>query len=232
MCGRFSQFSHLEILREYFDIDEIESDLPPRYNIHPENQIAVIALIEGEKHLRPMRWGLIPFWSKKPKMEYSTINARGETLDVRPTFRHSFKTRRCVIPVDGFYEWKGPRGIKTPYYFQSKNNQPLALAGLYDIWKSDDQMIHSATIATSCANDLVMSIHDRMPVILSKGEQQTWLNIDAEDLDAVRKLMTPYRGKDLETYAVSTYVNSPANEGPKCIERVPTLLDYFNSSNE
>ena len=227
MCGRFSQFSHLDVLREYFDIDDIEVDFPPRYNIHPENEIAVINEIGGKRILKPMKWGLIPFWSKKPRMEYSTINARGETLEVRPTFRHSFKTRRCLIPVDGFYEWKGPRGIKTPYYFQSTLRQPLAFAGLYDIWRSEDQTIQSAAIVTTCANELVMEIHDRMPLILNREEQKIWLDNESEDLATIRGLMTPYRGKDLETYAVSTYVNNPSNEGPQCIEQIPSLLDFF-----
>ena len=160
-------------------------------------------------------------------MKYSTINARAETLEARPTFRHSFKTRRCLIPVDGFYEWKGPRGIKTPYYFHSKEDRPIAFAGLYDVWRSEDQVLHSATIVTTCANDLVMPIHDRMPLILNKKEQKIWLNNETEDLDSIRELMKPYRGDDLETYAVSTYVNDPSNDGPRCIEPVPSLLDYF-----
>ena len=227
MCGRFSQFSHLEVLRKYFIIDNSDYDLPARYNISPENQIGVIVEVEGKRILRTMKWGLLPFWSKKPKMEYSTINARGETLEVRPTFRHSFKTRRCIIPVDGFYEWKGPRGIKTPYYFHSKNDEPLAFAGLFDIWKSEEQTINSTAIVTTCANDLVMKIHDRMPLILNDKEQDLWLNNETEDLDAIRALMTPYHGDNLDTYAVSTYVNDPSNEGSKCIEPIPSLLDYF-----
>jgi len=214
-------------LREYFTIDDVELDLPPRYNISPENQIGVIVEVEGKRHFQTMKWGLIPFWSKKPTMEYSTINARGETLEVRPTFRHSFKNRRCIIPVDGFYEWKGPRGIKTPYYFHSKNNDPLAFAGLFDIWRSEEQTINSTAIVTTCANDLVMKIHDRMPLILNKTEQELWLNNRTEDLDSIRELMRPYRGDDLETYAVSTYVNDPSNEGSRCIESIPSLLDYF-----
>ncbi len=227
MCGRFSQFSHLEVLREYFTIDDFNFDLAPSYNVSPEDQIAVIVETEGRRILQTMKWGLIPFWSKTSKMEYSTINARGETLEVRPTFRYSFKNRRCIIPVDGFYEWKGPRGIKTPYYFHSKNNEPLAFAGLFDIWKSEEQTINSTTIVTTCANDLVMKIHDRMPLILNKSEQELWLNNNTEDLDSIRELMTPYRGDDLESYAVSTYVNDPSNEGSQCIEPIPSLLDYF-----
>jgi putative SOS response-associated peptidase YedK len=230
MCGRFSQFSHLDILRKYFDIDEVEVEFPSRYNIHPENQIAVIIERDEKRVLRGMKWGLIPFWSKKPTMEYSTINARGETLETRPTFRHSFKNRRCVIPVDGFYEWKGPRGIKAPYYFLSVNDNPLAFAGLYDIWRSEEQTIHSATIVTTCANDLVIPIHDRMPVILTKEQQAIWLDHSGDNLDTIRELMKPYRGDDLASYPVSTYVNSPSNKGPRCIERVPSLLDYFDSN--
>lgn len=230
MCGRFSLFSHIELLREYLGIESEDIDIIPRYNINPDDQIAVIIENNG-KRLTQMQWGIIPFWSKKPKMEYSTINARAETLDARPTFRHSFKTKRCIIPVDGFYEWKGPRGIKTPYYFHSKNNEPLAFAGLFDIWRSEEQTIHSTAIVTSCANDLVIPIHDRMPVILNKNEQSIWLDTSTEDLDLVRAIMKPYRGKDLESYVVSTYVNDPAHEGPKCIERAPTLLDYFDSNH-
>ena len=227
MCGRFSQFSHLEVLREYFAIDNCEIDLPPRYNVSPENQVEVVVEAEGKRVLRTMKWGLIPFWSKTPSMEYSTINARGETLETRPTFRYSFKNRRCIIPVDGFYEWQGPRGIKTPYYFRSKNKIPLAFAGLFDIWRSEEQTINSTTIVKTCANDLVMKIHERMPLILNHKEQDLWLNNDTEDLDSIRGLMMPYRGNDLETYAVSTYVNDPSNEGARCIEPIPSLLDYL-----
>jgi putative SOS response-associated peptidase YedK len=222
MCGRFGLFSPAEIIVAKFGIKETTIELAPRYNVAPEQDIAVIIQNDARK-LVEMRWGLIPFWTKEPALDLSTINARAETLELKPTYRHSFKNRRCLIPVDGFYEWKGKAGTKTPYFIRLKSQEPFAFAGLYDLWESPTaEVIASATIVTTTPNELLSWIHNRMPVILSDNEYETWLSKENVDPSLLKSLLDPFPSAAMQAYEVSTYVNSPSNEGPKCIKEETT----------
>ncbi|MFY9628163.1 MAG: SOS response-associated peptidase [Methylocystis sp.] len=178
MCGRFSQnYSWTEIQRLANLIGE-PRNLRPRYNIAPTSEIDVICALAEGRALRPMRWGLVPSWWKKPLNELpSTFNARAETIAEKPMFRSAFKTRRCVIPVSGFYEWTGEKGAKTPHYFSASCDEPLALAGLWEHWDdpvSGDELL-SATIIVGEASDWMRRYHDRMPVILDWSNVGDWL---------------------------------------------------------
>lgn len=218
MCGRFGLFSPAEILVAKFDMKQVIADLKPRYNVAPEQDIAVIIENDG-RNLVDMRWGLIPFWTKEPASDFSTINARAETIEIKPTYRNSFKNRRCLIPADGFYEWKGKVGSKTPYFIRLKSREPFAFAGLYDLWESPiAEVISSATIVTTGPNELLSPIHNRMPVILSVEEYDTWLTKEKVDPSLLKAMLNPYPSDDMESYGVSTYVNSPFNEGSRCID--------------
>lgn len=229
MCGRFALFSHMKALAERFGVKRVEFDPGPRYNISPDEEISVTVSEDRSRKIVGMKWGLIPFWAKEPKTEYSTINARAETLAARPTFRHAFEKRRCLIPVDGFFEWSGRSGLKTPHFIRRPDRQPFAFAGLYDVWRSkeDDKTVLSATIVTTTPNAVLWPIHDRMPVILDRDEEETWLSTDTEDVDQLRSLMDPAPDEELEAIVVSTYVNKPSNKGSQCIAPVTTLDEWL-----
>ena len=217
MCGRYVLYSPIEVLIARFGIKQATFGLTPRYNIAPEQEIPVI-IQSDEMRLVGMRWGLIPFWTKQPSSDYSTINARAETLELKPTYRHSFRNRRCLIPSDGFYEWKGTAGRKTPYFIRLRSQEPFAFAGLYDIWEPPEGMtVTSAAIVTTTPNELLSKIHNRMPVILSPEEQATWLDRENNDPSVLRAMLDPYPSEEMEVYRVSTYVNTPSNEGPTSI---------------
>ncbi|RDE14783.1 MAG: hypothetical protein C4K47_03630 [Candidatus Thorarchaeota archaeon] len=218
MCGRFGLFSPAGILVAKFGIGQVMAELKPRYNVAPEQEIAVIIQNDVRK-LVEMRWGLIPFWTKEPASDFSTINARAETIEVKPTYRHSFKNRRCLIPTDGFYEWKGKVGNKTPYFVRLKSREPFAFAGLYDLWESPTAEVNaSATIVTTVPNELLSKIHNRMPVILSRDEYDMWLTKEKVDSSVLKALLDSYPSIDMEVFSVSSFVNNPSNEGPRCIE--------------
>ena len=217
MCGRFSFFSPAEVLAAKFGVAEVAAELTPRYNVAPEQDIAVV-IQDDVRRLVDMRWGLIPFWTKRPSSDLSTINARAETLEIKPTYRHSFKNRRCLIPADGFYEWKGTAGKKAPYFIRLKSHEPFAFAGLYDLWESPtSEVISSATIITTTPNELLSPIHNRMPVILSDSEFELWLSKEKADVSVLKALLDPFPTEEMEAYRVSTYVNNPSNEGERCL---------------
>jgi putative SOS response-associated peptidase YedK len=218
VCGRFGLFSPAEILVAKFGINQVIAELTPRYNVAPQHDIAVIIENNG-RNLVDMRWGLIPFWTKEPSNGLSTINARSETLDLKPTYRNSFRNRRCLIPADGFFEWAGKAGSRTPYFIRLKSREPFAFAGLYDLWESPTaEVIASATIVTTQPNELLSGIHNRMPVILSSEEYGTWLSKDKVESLLLKAMLDPFPSAEMEAYSVSSFVNSPSNEGPRCIE--------------
>jgi putative SOS response-associated peptidase YedK len=178
MCGRFTQHLSWEELHRLADLIGHPRNLPPRYNIAPTTRIEVIRPAAGGSELVPMRWGLLPSWWKKPLSELpSTFNARVETVGERPMFRSAFKSRRCIIPASGFYEWTGAKGAKTPHYFSSPTGEPLAFAGLWETWRDpeSDAKIDSATIIVGPANDWMSRFHDRMPVILDWRDTSAWM---------------------------------------------------------
>jgi len=220
MCGRYTLTAPAEVLTEIFDVRE-SVELTPRYNIAPTQEVAVVGLNhDGDRTLGLMRWGLIPSWAKDPSIGNRLINARSETAAVKPSFRSSFKKRRCLIPADGFFEWKKLAKGKQPYYLRMKEHRPFAIAGLWSRWhKGEGEPIVSCTLLTTAPNELTGQVHDRMPVILPAEAYAPWLSqdTDPEDLQA---LCTAYPADEMETYPVSTLVNSPRNDLAQTIEPI------------
>ncbi len=214
MCGRYS-LTKAEELSSFFEIDE-RPEILPRYNIAPTQDALVVRQDRmGRRRLIRMMWGLVPHWAKQPQPGRH-INARSETAAVRPAFRDPFRWRRCLVPADGFYEWKHQNGRKQPYHFRLPDGGLFAFAGLWDRWKDRAKTLHSFTILTTDANQVVRPIHDRMPVILPPRAYPLWLDAAAGP-DDVSDLLEPF-AETLVSVAVSTLVNSPNNDGPECWE--------------
>lgn len=219
MCGRFTCAKEFRDIAIRFDLDH---DIPlfrPRYNIAPGQQVAVIFNRESARTLAMMQWGLVPSWAKDPAIGNRMINARAETLAEKPSFKRLIGKRRCVVPADGFYEWRKGRKRKVPMRIRLKSEEPFGFAGLWDSWrKPDDTELQSFTIITTEANDLLGPIHDRMPVILAPDGEKLWLDSNLQDFRKVSSLLKPYPSDQMEAYEVSTLVNSPRNDLRACIE--------------
>jgi putative SOS response-associated peptidase YedK len=221
MCGRFTLTSSGSRLRDRFGLSAAADDLAPRYNIAPTQPVLVIPN-RSQRLLRPARWGLMPHWSKDRSAGNRLINVRAETLAARPQFRTLLERQRCLIPADGFYEWKraGTRQ-RAPYYIHARDGQPLALAGLWDVWHPPQgEPLASCTIITTAPNELVAELHERMPVILPPEAYEAWLNPRSTHADALLSWLAPCPADWLSVHAVSELVNSPANEDPACIAPV------------
>jgi putative SOS response-associated peptidase YedK len=226
MCGRFTITIDLEDLREYlvdhYDITELKSKFElPRYNIAPTQDVITIINDGSKNRVGLLKWGLIPPFAKDEKIGASMINAKSETLMERPSFRSSFQTKRCVILADSFYEWKREENKKTPMRIGLNNNQIFPMAGLWSTFtRSDGSKIHSTTIITTHANELMSEIHHRMPVILDDQEVATWLNPKNQDLNMLSKMLKPYESKDMYSYKVSPIVNNARNDLKECILKI------------
>lgn len=219
MCGRFTLTVSPDELQQAFPHFHIPNDLPPSYNIAPSQPIPT--LTGEDDRLDFHRWGLVPSWADEKFLTYNLINARGETAAEKPSFRNSFRHRRCLIPADGFYEWKqtGKDSPKRPYYIHKRDQSPFALGGLWEIWQPPDgSQLRSACIITTPPNTLVEPIHNRMPLILDPEDYAGWLDPEVQDPDKIQPWIKPYAGNDLEAYPVSTYVNNPRHNAPQCIE--------------
>jgi len=220
MCGRFTLSVDPSELQQAFPFVALPGDAPwtPRYNIAPTQPVAVITN-DGRNTLEFFRWGLIPSWSKD--LTRSLINARAETLAEKPAFRSAFKRRRCLVPADGFYEWRKAGGTKTPMYIRLKSGEPFAFAGLWEAWQSAGaQTILSCAIVTTGPNTLMEKIHDRMPAILKPDVYEQWLSPGEADTDALSKLLKPYPAASMTAHAVSRLVNKPENDSPQCLAPV------------
>ncbi len=220
MCGRFTLRSNPRQIASVFGLDSV-SDLSPRYNIAPTQDVAAVRLNQGSdrRELILLHWGLIPSWAKDAKFGNRTINARAETIAEKPAFRSAFAHRRCLIVADGFYEWQKVGGTKQPFYIHRQDDECFAFAGLWESWKADGQEIESCTIITTAANDLMEPIHDRMPVILAAEDYAIWLDGKFKNKTALQDLLKPCDPNLLEVYPISTVVNNPRNESPQCLER-------------
>jgi putative SOS response-associated peptidase YedK len=191
----------------------------PRFNIAPTQPVAVIAN-DDPKTLTFHRWGLIPSWAKDAKIGNQMINARSESAHEKPSFRAAFKRRRCLIPADGFFEWKKQDGDKIPMFIQVKGGEVFAMAGLWEIWHSPDGgEIRTCTILTTEANSFMQAMHDRMPVILKKEDYPLWLSPDEEPVPTLQALMKPFDPHQMSAYPVSKLVNKPGNDTPEVIEQ-------------
>jgi putative SOS response-associated peptidase YedK len=222
MCGRFTLTADPSELRDAFPDITVPTEITARYNIAPSQPIAVIPNT-GENKLDFFVWGLIPFWAKDPKIGSRMINARAETLGEKPSFKAAYRRRRCLIPADGFYEWRKVPGstAKIPTYIRLKSGKPFAFAGLWENWHSPDgSEILSCTIITTQPNDLVERIHNRMPVILPQETYSHWLTPSEVPPEALNSLLVPYPADEMEAFPVSRTVNSPSNDSPACIQPI------------
>ncbi len=186
------------------------------FNIAPTQSVVVLG-DDGKRYLTQMRWGLIPSWAKDAAIGNRMINARAETLMVKPAFRVALRKRRCLVVADSFYEWKKEGPQKQPVRIVLKSREPFGFAGLWETWKPPEgEEVKSCTIITTAANELLQAVHERMPVILPRAKEDMWLDPDA-DLTRVLELLKPYRSEEMEFYPVSRAVNSPAHNAPDCI---------------
>lgn len=229
MCGRYSLTTAPEALRRLFDFTGPAPNLRPRYNVAPTQTMPVVRMKKAGagRELVMMRWGLIPHWAKEAAFGYRTINARAETVARRPAFRSAFKRRRCLVPADGFYEWRELDRKKQPYRIGLKGGEPFAFAGLWERWTaaedgkgfSEGDEVESYTIVVTQANEKLRPIHDRMPVILAPEDYEVWLSNGAH-AEAAGKLLRPFPEAPMAYYRVSTRVNSPANDDPAVVEQL------------
>ncbi len=210
-----------EILAAAFDAQEAEEDLGwvPRYNVAPGQDIAVVRQDAAQpvRRLSRMRWGLIPAWTIDPSIGYKMINARSETVAAKPSFREPLQSQRCLIPADGFYEWRREGKQKLPFCFTLTDDSVFAFAGLWDRWRSPQgQFIESCTILTTTPNELLKDVHDRMPVILAHDAYDLWLDPGFKKVGEFRPLLKPYAADAMRRYRVSQRVNQVKNDDPEC----------------
>lgn len=221
MCGCFTLHTPIETIASLFNAipDDSCQSLALRYNIAPTQALPVIRSREGQRQLAKMHWGLIPSWSKEPKAIYGTINARADTLATKPAFRSAYKSRRCLVIADGYYEWKAEGKKKQPYLYEIDSGKPFVFAGLWEQWWGEDKAappLESCTIITTEANKLASEIHNRMPVILSPNDYELWLDPTVKEVSQVAPLLDQYPAERMSVRPVSTFVNNARNEGSEC----------------
>jgi len=219
MCGRFLLAVDPAELQDAFPEFNFPGSIEPRYNISPSQAVLVIP---NDSSLKAdyYSWGLIPSWAKDPSQGARLINARSETLSEKPTFRGSYKYRRCLVLANGFYEWQHQPDVKTkiPFYVRLKNGKPFAFAGLWDEWHSfDGSHVKSCTIITTNPNEVLAPVHDRMPVILPASVYSKWLDPSPQSPNDLQKYLIPYPSEEILMTQISSYVNNPSNSGPNCI---------------
>ncbi|HZK16790.1 MAG TPA: SOS response-associated peptidase [Anaerolineaceae bacterium] len=224
MCGRFTMAIDSEDLRTELALGQMPPDWEKRYNIAPSQDVATVPDPDN-RDVVWMRWGLVPFWAKDPSIGNKMINARAETVAEKPSFRNSFKNKRCLILANGFYEWRKSGGQSIPFYFQLKGGEPFAFAGLWDDWENKGVSsmpglpgLTTCTLITTSANEDVRAVHPRMPVVLTKETMWDWLEED--DPKILESLLKPLPAGSLIAYQVSRDVNSPQNQGEYLVEPI------------
>lgn len=221
MCGRFTLRSSGKVIAEIFGLAE-PPHIQPHFNIAPSQSVAVVRQ-QPEAHQRELvrlHWGLIPFWADDPSIGNRMANARSETAAMKPSFRRAFRSRRCLVVADGFYEWQKTDGKKQPYFVQMKDHRPFGIAGLWERWDKQGEPIESCTLLTTDANELMMPIHERMPVIIPPDQFDIWLDPSVHDEKVLSGLLRPFDAKTMTAYPISTLVNSPKNDVAACIEPI------------
>jgi putative SOS response-associated peptidase YedK len=237
MCGRYVSTASPEKIADYFGAmagpDTTASPLPANFNVAPTAEVyGVVATADGVRHVEVFKWGLVPTWAKDVKIGSKMINARSETVGEKPAYKGVFRKHRCLIPMDGFYEWQaGQEGgpvtakgapVKQPMFIHRVDGEPLAVAGLWSSWRSreagdDEPWLHSCTILTTSANSTMTPVHDRMPVILPAWAWDEWLDPTNDDTEALARLLVPAPDTLLTMHKVSTAVNSVRNKGEELI---------------
>jgi putative SOS response-associated peptidase YedK len=219
MCGRYRLSRRKQIIEEHFDALSGEEDWSPRYNVAPTQPIPVIRQHPKEpvRELSLMRWGLIPSWAKDSSAAALMINARSETASTKSAFRDALKSRRCLIPADGFYEWKRNGKTRQPYCFEVNEGKLFAFAGIWDRWKDPSgQWVKSCSILTTTPNAVISPVHDRMPVILDPDSYDLWLDPGMTNAAATSELLKPCDGRLMRCFPVSARVNCVANDDEEC----------------
>ena len=227
MCGRFVSASPPDELARYFQVEQVaEQVLEPSFNVAPTKDVYVVVESGGVRRLDAFHWGLIPFWAKDRKVGQRMINARAEGLADKGAYKRAFQKRRCIVPADGFFEWRRNKGAKQkqPMYVHRADGEPLAFAGLWELWKpnetADDPStwVRSCTIITGEPNEVIAPIHDRMPVMLPPSAWDMWLDRDNDDLDTLGKLLVPAPAELLVAHPVSPRVNNVREDDPGLLE--------------
>jgi putative SOS response-associated peptidase YedK len=239
MCGRFVSSSNPDKIAEYFDASFDAEPIPANFNVAPTNDVYGVVAVPGsegeQREVQAFHWGLVPSWAKDVKISSKMINARGETVAEKPAFKSSFLKHRMIIPMDGFYEWKqgsatgavtkAGKPVKQPYFIHQANGEPLAVAGVWAVWRDRSQgpdapWLHSCAVVTTSANDTMSTIHDRMPVMLPQSAWAAWLDPDNHDADRLKELIVPAPNDLLEMHPVSTDVNNVRNKDPHLVEPI------------
>ena len=234
MCGRFVSSSPPDELAKYFDVDAVaESVLEPSYNVAPSNNVYVVVETGGVRKLDTFRWGLVPFWAKDQATGYKMINARAESVIDKNAYKHAFKKRRCIIPADGFFEWKKIPGqkAKQPYFIHRTDGEPMAFAGLWEVWRPKDdasgdaEPLLTCTIITGEPNEKVADVHDRMPVMLPPSAWAEWLDPENDDVETLGKFLVPAPASLYALHPVTRAVNNVQQKGPELIDPTDEPLD-------
>jgi putative SOS response-associated peptidase YedK len=217
MCGRYRLSQKKQVVEEYFESASEEEEWSPRYNIAPTQPVATVRQAGTNRILSTMRWGLVPSWASDISIGNRLINGRSESVLEKPAFRDSFRTRRCLIPADGFYEWEQAGKDRQPFHFGMKDGSLFAFAGVWDRWRSPTgRLLESCSILTTAPNKLLDDLHDRMPVILPQRHYEAWLTAPAAEAERLADLLVPYEASLMTRYAVSSLVNKPQNDMPEC----------------
>jgi putative SOS response-associated peptidase YedK len=224
MCGRFSQQRPASELAEIFAAEPLADEPGPRYNVAPTDEALVVVQRDDRRAITAYRWGLIPHWAADAKIASRTFNARAETLTTSPAFRDALRRKRCLVPVDGFYEWKREGRVRRPFLISATDERPLALAGLWAGWRdpATDLVRRTFTIVTTTPNELISTLHDRMPVVVPPDAWSLWLDPALEDPGELQGLLLPSDDLELTLRPVSRLVNDVRNDGP---ELVAPLVD-------
>lgn len=212
MCGRYT-LTHPAKINERFGAGILgDKDIQPNFNVAPGQTMPVVVDVEGKNQIQLMKWGLVPSWAKDSRVGYKMINARSEGIENKPSFRHAFKSQRCLVPASGFYEWKKADTNKIPYYITQADQDVFSFAGLWEYWQQPNgEALHTYTIITASANPTMEPIHDRMPVMVKPQLEDDWLNSKNQDPEFLRQLLQASHEVDLKLTQVSTEVNKVAN---------------------
>ncbi|MET1178637.1 SOS response-associated peptidase [Peribacillus simplex] len=222
MCGRFTLFTDIEEIKNRFDIQgSFDEEYQFSYNIAPSQSVLSVINDGARNRLGYLRWGLIPFWAKDEKVGYKMINARAETIAEKTSFKNAYKKKRCLIIADSFYEWKKTPERKIPMRIKLKNHAPFGMAGIWESWKSPEGLsIYSCSVITTVPNELMTSIHDRMPVILKPEDEKDWLNPSINDPAYLQQYLKSFDSEQMEAFEVSTDVNSTKKNSPNLIQQI------------
>jgi putative SOS response-associated peptidase YedK len=224
MCGRFIRQKEIDAIVRDLGVQDVACDLAPSYNVAPTQKVAVI-IEDGVKQLVSVRWGLVPSWASDLSVGSRMINARAETILEKDSFKDAFKRRRCLVVADGFYEWRKTGKARQPIFIRLRSDRAFGFAGLYENWLSPEgENIRTCTIITTEPNEIMKPIHDRMPVIVSMEDEDTWLDPAMDDSARLLGLLKPYPAEKMETYEVSAIVNSVANDSPECLSSAMRLI--------